>query len=117
MRLFRLLNQFPRTSHYWAAVHSDDDRADELTDQSEGEQDNGRASRPPLETWTQEAELLALIADLLAYQRADFSQVHSKSHRWRAPKPVPRPETALDRAARRSEHHRHRDIVAAMLGA
>ncbi|WP_338601614.1 hypothetical protein [Saccharopolyspora sp. SCSIO 74807] len=93
-------------------MHNDDERAAELV-----ADDQEPAARPPLETWSQEAELLALIADLLAHQRADFAQVHSKSHRWRAPKSVPRPETALDRASRRSDHQRHRDIVTSMLRA
>ncbi|GAA2812770.1 hypothetical protein [Saccharopolyspora taberi] len=115
MRLFRILNQLPRTSHFHAAVHNDDERVSTLIGRDGDEKEGARPPRPPLETWTQEAELLALIADLLAHQRADFAQVHSKHHRWRAPKPTPRPETACERAQRRSEHQRHRDIVASML--
>jgi hypothetical protein len=115
MRLFRILNQLPRTAHFHAALHRDEQRAEELL-HNEHQAVDTRTPRPPLETWTQEAELLALIADLLAYQRADFAQVHSKHHRWRAPKPTLRPETALERAQRRDERERHHDIVRSLLG-
>jgi hypothetical protein len=110
------LNQLPRTSHFHAALHRDEQRAEDIL-HNEHQAVDTRTYRPPLETWTQEAELLALIADLLAYQRADFAQVNSKSRRWRAPQPVPRPETALERLKRRKDRQQHDGIVRSMLGA
>ncbi|GAA4852404.1 hypothetical protein [Saccharopolyspora rosea] len=112
-RLLRLVEQLPRTSRVQAALAADEQRAEALLDLAVDDEE--QEARPPLETWSQEAELLAHIADLLAHLRADYAQVNSKNHRRRNPQPVPRPETGVERVRRRRERRQHRDLATALL--
>lgn len=112
-----MLRQLPRTSRYQAALHNDDERAQFLLDAGLlNEDDSSAPYHPPLESWTQEAELLAAIVDLLQYQRADTGSINSKNHKWKKPKPTPRPESAVERVRRRNERQQHNDIAARVLG-
>ncbi len=69
------------------------------------------AKRPSLETWSPEVQHLAIIADRLSeVVAAIISTVPGQ----KPPKvkPLPRPETAIDRVRRRRAWRRHDELVA-----
>lgn len=98
-KLLRLAGQLPRTSHYATALHDDDDAvAEYVAVHGLPEDDDAPAPLPPMTEWTPErAQLVALTEAVMSMQRVLVLAHGGKAGEVR---PLPRPRTAWDRAAR-----------------
>lgn len=65
---------------------------------------------PPLSEWTTEVTLLHLVSDQLAQLLAVTVAANSTSP-YRAPRLLPRPETAFTRARRKAEQAAYDDLM------
>lgn len=109
--LLNLIDHLPRGSRYVAALADDDELADEFGDEIE----KAPPPPPPLTEWTPDYERLTLIADRLG----DLIHLTAKANSsGNVPqyRPLPRPETALKRKARRRRDHK-RALIADRLAA
>ncbi|HET7388424.1 MAG TPA: hypothetical protein VFJ19_17360, partial [Nocardioidaceae bacterium] len=71
----------------------------------------GGSGAPPLSEWTTEVSLLHLVADQLAQLLAVTVAANSKDGQYRAPRLLPRPETAFTRARRKAEQSAYDDLM------
>lgn len=94
-------------SHYRWAIADDDEAAERAL--ASGDEPTG-STAPPLEAFSPEVQYLAMgidrIGELIA---ATIAAAGGKPPKVR---PLPRPETAFDRAKRRKSLQRHHDLVA-----
>lgn len=98
-----LVNRLPRNSHLAAAMADDDDLA-ELIDE------DAPAPPPPLTDFSADHQMLNIIADRLGELIRTTAQVNS-TKKVPPVQPLPRPETALQRKARRRREYK-RDLIA-----
>jgi hypothetical protein len=97
-QVLNLVDRLPRHSHYKAALADDDDLAD-LIDENEP------PPKPPLTDFSADHQLLNIIADRLGELIRTTAQVNS-TKRVPPVQPLPRPETALHRKARRRREYK-----------
>lgn len=97
--LMDLVHELPRGSHYRAALADDDELAEAILDLGEPEP----PAHPPLEGWTNELEALTGIQDLLKAIAMRGSE--------KTPKPLPRPQTGMDRVKRHRVSARHATVL------
>lgn len=114
-RLLNLLDGLRRTSHVYEAMTQDDELADMWLEQER--RDKTAAARKPRRRMTEfslEAELMSYAVDRLG----ELIQAHAtgKGARRRKVEPMPRPETALQRARERRARTQHRFTVARVRG-
>lgn len=112
----RLLARLPPHSHYAAALADDDDLARRTLDEQVPGQLPPRP-RPPLVGNSIEVELLRQILDAVReVSRSVIASIPTKSPRKIPPlKPVPRPQTALEREDRRRALEGLADLEAQLL--
>lgn len=103
-----LINRLPRNSHLAAAMADDDELAD-LIDE------DAPVPPPPLTDWSADHQMLNIIADRLGELIRTTAQVNS-TKTVPPVHPLPRPETALQRKARRRRQAK-RDLIADRLAA
>ena len=102
-------------SHYRWAIADDDEAAERALEAEEKARREGSKPKPspapPLEAFSPEVQYLAMMVDRLGEV---IQAVVSTVPKAKVPKmrPLPRPETALDRARRRKSLQRHHDLVA-----
>lgn len=106
-----LIESLPRGSRFQAALADDDDLADEIGDLVEGRP----PPPPPLTEWTADHEKLTLIADRLG-ELLHLTAAANSSKRVPQYRPLARPETALQRKARRRRAAK-RELIADRLAA
>lgn len=109
-KLERLLSRIAvlPQSHYRWAIADDDEAAERAL--ASGDEPTGSPA-PPLEAFSPEVQYLAMVVDRLGEV---IQAVISTVPKAKVPKmrPLPRPETAFDRAKRRKSLQRHHDLVA-----
>lgn len=98
-----LINRLPRNSHYAAAMADDDDLAD-LIDE------DAPPPKPPLTDWSADHQMLNVIADRLG-ELLRLTAAANSDKKVPPYKPLARPETALQRKARRRRAAK-RDLIA-----
>lgn len=110
-QVLNLVDRLPRGSHFHAALADDDELAEQIGDDVE----DGPAPPPPLTEFSADHAMLTLIADRLGELLRLTSAVHSDK---RPPKykALPRPETALQRKARRRREYK-RELISDRLAA
>ena len=107
--LLNLIDHLPRTSRFAEAMAQDDELVAHTSDVPRGKW------RPSVAEWGVIEELLANLLDETARLNTNFVTVNSKKgHKPKAPKPYPRPETALERVKRKWGAQDVLDIVAAV---
>src|SRR5690606_28292329 len=106
-----LIENLPRGSRFQAALADDDELADEIGDLVEGRP----PPPPPLTEWTADHEKLTLIADRLG-ELLHLTAAANSSKRVPQYRPLARPETALQRKARRRRAAK-RELIADRLAA
>lgn len=106
-----LIERLPQGSQFRAALADDDELAEQIGDDIE----NAPVPPPPLTEWSADHEKLTLIADRLGELIRLTSAANSKSLPPRY-KPLPRPETALQRKARRRREYK-RELISDRLAA
>jgi hypothetical protein len=101
-QVLNLVDRLPRHSHLAAAMANDDELA-ELIDE------DAPAPAPPLTDFSADHQMLTLIADRIGELIRTTAQANSTKT---VPpiKPLPRPETALQRKARRRKQAK-RDLI------
>lgn len=110
-KLLRLAGQLPRTSHYSAALHGDDEAVAEYVAVHGLPDDDGPVPAPPMTEWTPErSQLVALTEAVLSMQRVLVLAHGGKAGEVR---PLPRPRTAWDRAERAQNLTAAAGVVAA----
>lgn len=98
----RLIDQLPKDpsrSRFALAKAESDELADMIVDEVPES-----SSRPPLEGWDTVASMAAVIADRISETISAI--VTTSGNKAPRVKPIPRPETAIDRAKRRKSRKR-----------
>lgn len=107
-----LIEHLPPTSHYMAAVLNDEEVAEQAAAaevaRGEVERYDGEPLPLPLTAWTPEVQLLTKVVEKVAEQTAILIAVNSKDGKFKAPKPEPRPLTALQKARAQVREQRRR---------
>lgn len=85
---------------------------DEAAEEHLAAGDEAPNSGPPLESWSPEVEYLAAVVDRLGEVIQTVIATTPGAKKPPRMRPVPRPETALDRARRRRAWARHHELVA-----
>lgn len=111
--LLNLIDHLPRQSLLWLAIADDEELAESMAERAQPPAKDDGAPKPPLQDWTMQVDVLAAIYDRLgSVIDAVVASAGGKPPRM---KPMPRPETATDRAQRRIKYRRqlskHRSIV------
>ncbi|WP_054953094.1 hypothetical protein [Flaviflexus massiliensis] len=102
-----LIDQLPKTSRLKVAIVNDDELFEDIPLPEEGElEDTG----PDLAEWDMTVEMLASVYDALNTLIAVTIQVNSEKKRP-FPKPLPRPQTAIDRARERRRKAAQEEIL------
>lgn len=101
--LLNLVDHLPSDSHTVAAMADDDELAARLPEPKPGP--------PPLQGWSPEVDKLTLIADRLGELITAVHNTVAKKPR-RAPRPLPRPQTARDRIKQHRRRAKHDHIKA-----
>lgn len=109
-KLLRLVEQLPHWSRYKAAAADDDEMAARLLDAETDEEPRRR--HLTLVDWTPERELLTSVAESVRDLHATLLAVNSKDGKRKAPPPLPRPRTAVERARRIRNEAQAADIAA-----
>lgn len=106
--LLNLIDHLPRDSFFSEAVAQDEDHARMLLAHPSSR--GSTAYAPPLSTWSPEVELLTSILD--AVQTAGIMSANVQGAKLPAPKPAPRPRTAVERLRTRAALEQHESLVA-----
>lgn len=103
-KLTALLSQLPSASKYKESLSQDPDVLAYLETVDLGKVGGGRV---PQSEWNMQTELLAATVDAVHSLIALTQAVNSEKGKYRPPKPVPRPRSAVDvaRAARRQKEY------------
>lgn len=107
-QVLNLVDRLPRNSHFAAAMADDDELADLIDD-------DAPVPPPPLTDWSADHQMLNVIADRLGELIRTTAQVNS-TKKLPEYRPLARPETALQRKARRHRQVK-RDLIADRLAA
>lgn len=102
-----LLEQLPKNSRFKTALLNDDELMEGMELPPE---DLDTEARPALEDWDMTVEMLASVYDAINALIAVTLQVNSEKRRP-FPKPLPRPQTAIDRARERRRKAAHDEII------
>lgn len=101
-QVLNLVDRLPRHSHLAAAMADDDDLA-EMIDE------DAPSPKPPLTDFSADHQMLTIIADRLGELIRTTAQVNS-TKKLPEYRPLARPETALQRKARRRREYK-RDLI------
>lgn len=115
--LRNLLDGLSLTSHYAAAMASDEEYIRAVLAAHGGELPQSSKSGPSLTVWSQEASTLATIADLLKANNALLVKINSKPGAAGSKiEPEPRPTSAWLTVAMEVRLGRHRKLASRLLG-
>lgn len=95
-KALNLIGRLPSTSQYQVALLLDEELAEQIV-AGEDPDEEREPARPPLTEWDHKAQVLSVIADLLAEQTAVLVAVNSKNGKFKAPKPLAHPFTAVEK--------------------
>jgi hypothetical protein len=109
-QLLRLVGHLPKYSRYWVAYNEDDQVAEVRLRMP------APSGPPPLAAWGEVEELIATLREEFAVVRHTIASVApGLKTRPKAPKPIPRPVAARQRAERRDDQRKHDFIVSQVI--
>lgn len=118
--LLDIIDRLPGYSQYGGTVAMDEEHARMVAEALANQDERSENTGPSIIGWTPEVSLLAQVVDAVrGVQHAVVAVNAAKGKTPEAPKPIPRPTTALERALKRSEmarrQRRHDALVARVL--
>lgn len=112
-QMYRFLARLPRHGHFYASVLADEESMEQVLSQ----EDNAESkSAIPLAGWTTDHDLLTTVIDVLNSLHATLVQVNSEKGQRPDVKPMPRPETAIERVEAKQAIDEHLERVRKFLG-
>ncbi len=108
-RILRLANRLPRASRFVQASSNDEEHVRALQE-AMAQSDKPRNTGPALSEWTQEAEILAVIADLVQ-QNGLIAMTAAGAKNAGRLRPYPRPQTAWESVRHERGLENYRELM------